>query len=174
MKKKLLITGMAISLGSLLFLAPNAVTAKANPVSSAFALKQERINLRLEKILANVDAQVQAQVTAKFEEKKAILAEAEAKAQAAQAAEAAAQEEAAKAQAATEQQAAAATPPPVSEAPATQAPEASAPVAEPDSNGENPWKTAGEDFGNRLSNPDLTDAERQAIINEKKNYYQNH
>ncbi|MGX7418154.1 hypothetical protein ACWOFR_05045 [Carnobacterium gallinarum] len=184
MKKQLILSAAIISLGATLFLVqPQKVTAAST--SANFAVKQERLNQRLEKILAKVDTHVQAKVTEKFEIKKAALAEAEKKAQEATAlaaetakAEQKAQEDANVAAEVSAQQQ------PVPEAPAPTPVEtpntetAASPEATPEVNSGasqnwQEYKNKGQDFGNRLSDPNLTPEQRQSIVSEKKDYYKN-
>lgn len=193
MKKKLIAASAVLCLVTPLFLThPQEAKATTNTSTAAFAEKQERMNQRLEKILAKVDVQVQAKVTEKFEAKKVALAEAEKKVAAEKAAaeaKATADKAAAEAKELADQQAqqaaeqanAQATTEVVTEAPVNAAEntttESAADSTEvPSNSNDTSWqeyKSKGQEYGERLSDPNLTPEQRRDIINEKIDYYKN-
>ncbi|MFD1900576.1 hypothetical protein [Enterococcus termitis] len=157
----------------------DAAFSKDEAVRERFALKKERLS----KIVSQKIARVENSIKTKLKEQE-IKKNQKQKEEAKKAAEKQAEEKAAESQAqnaeaqAAEQQAQVE----VEQPPAVYQPEEAAPVeentggAEAVSGASGNWQERNQknrEWGNQLSDPNLTPAERQGIIQEKKNYNRN-
>lgn len=173
MKKKLITGAVIMIIGGSFYSVPAiAKPDTSSMIENRFKIKREKMMTQLNQVLSKVDVEVKETIKEKIaiKEEALVRAEEEAKARATQeqaqqvANEQAAQEQ----QAATTQQT---TP--------VEQNEPSANSAAPDVTtgaSQNNWQersNKGREYGERLSDPNLSHEERRNIVEEKKNYFRN-
>lgn len=179
MKKKLVTGALVMIIGGSLF----STSAIAKPdtstmIENRFKIKREKMMTQLNHVLTKVDVEVKETIKEKIaiKEEALVKAEAEAQARVAQEEQAVAQEQA---QQVANEQAAKAQQQEVANAQQTAPVEQNeAPAAAPDttSGASQNWQersNKGREYGERLSDPNLSQSERRNIVEEKKNYFRN-
>ncbi|MFS7238072.1 hypothetical protein CKN82_12305 [Carnobacterium divergens] len=174
MKKKL-VTGAVIMIvgGSLCSVPAIAKPDTSSLIENRFKIKREKMMTQLNQVLSRVDVEVKETIKEKIAIKEEALVKAEEEAQARATQEQA--QQVANEQAAQEQQAAVNTQQttpvePNEQSASSVTPEATTGVSQ------NNWQersNKGREYGERLSDPNLSQDERRNIVEEKKNYFRN-
>ncbi|TFJ39021.1 hypothetical protein CKN73_12610 [Carnobacterium divergens] len=172
MKKKL-VTGAVIMIvgGSLCSVPAIAKPDTSSLIENRFKIKREKMMTQLNQVLSRVDVEVKETIKEKIAIKEETLVKAEEEARATQ--EQA--QQVANEQAAQEQQAAVNT----QQTTPVEPNEPSASSATPEATtgaSQNNWQersNKGREYGERLSDPNLSQDERRNIVEEKKNYFRN-